>query len=278
MVKLARVLEPVKRASYERMNLEPGHRVLDLGCGPGVDTVTLAGLVGPSGRVVGIDGAPEMIAAANRRAQEAGVDQRVTHLTADVEASLPLEPQSFDAARSERLFQHLDHPERALSEMVRATRSDGWVVVVDTDWTTASIDTTRVDIEQRIKRYLVEERIRNPTAGRQLYRLFHRQGLVDLSVEIKPMLLTDLEAGRSVSALDAVEADSLSAGVVTEEELDLWHLDLQRLGEDGLFWLNINVVLVAGRKPARGALPSRPPGSSVMPSTRPIGESRKGPS
>ena len=48
--------------------IEPGQRLLDLGCGSGDLTATLAGLVGPSGHVVGVDAQPSMLAEAERRA------------------------------------------------------------------------------------------------------------------------------------------------------------------------------------------------------------------
>ena len=54
------------------MHLQPGHAVLDVGCGPGTDTIVLAGLVGPTGRVVGVDSDAAMIAGADRRAGQAG--------------------------------------------------------------------------------------------------------------------------------------------------------------------------------------------------------------
>jgi ubiquinone/menaquinone biosynthesis C-methylase UbiE len=44
-----RLMAPSKRRSYELMHLEPGHRVLDVGCGPGSDTLAISNLVGPAG-------------------------------------------------------------------------------------------------------------------------------------------------------------------------------------------------------------------------------------
>ena len=60
----ARVTKHVKTRSYALMNIRPGHRVLDLGCGPATDTVALAQLVGEEGRVVGVDWDQEMVAEA----------------------------------------------------------------------------------------------------------------------------------------------------------------------------------------------------------------------
>src|SRR5438270_371831 len=62
-----------KSRAYRLMNLRPGERVLDIGCGPGTSTIALARLVGPTGMVVGVDHDLGMIARANAFAVRAGV-------------------------------------------------------------------------------------------------------------------------------------------------------------------------------------------------------------
>ena len=56
-------VEGAKHRSYELLRLAPGLRVLELGCGPATDTIALAEIVGPTGRVVGVDHDPEMVRA-----------------------------------------------------------------------------------------------------------------------------------------------------------------------------------------------------------------------
>ena len=53
--------------------LRPGMRVLDAGCGPGDVSFIAARLVGPTGTVLGVDAAPEMIELARARAAEQGL-------------------------------------------------------------------------------------------------------------------------------------------------------------------------------------------------------------
>ena len=114
----------IKKASYEQMQIKPGDKVLDVGCGPGTDTIALGQVVGPSGQVVGIDYDEGMIAQAELRAKEEGIEKWVTHQRADV-ASLQFDSNYFDSCRSERLFQHLPNYEQGLSEMIRVTKPLG---------------------------------------------------------------------------------------------------------------------------------------------------------
>ena len=57
-----------RRAALRALEAGPGERVLDLCCGTGLSLTALAHAVGVTGRVVGVDGSPQMLARARRRA------------------------------------------------------------------------------------------------------------------------------------------------------------------------------------------------------------------
>jgi ubiquinone/menaquinone biosynthesis C-methylase UbiE len=57
----------------ERLDIAPGMRVLDAGCGPGRLTIPLASAVGPDGEVVALDTQPEMLAKLERRLEAEGI-------------------------------------------------------------------------------------------------------------------------------------------------------------------------------------------------------------
>lgn len=244
---VAELTEHVKKRSYENMHLKVGQKVLDLGCGTGIDTIALAQLVGETGRVVGVDYDSAMISEANDRANEAGVAMWVEHRLTDVEV-LPFPSEEFDSCRSERVFQHLLHPAQVLSEMSRVVRRNGWVVVVDTDWGTLSTDTSQTDIERRLARVISEHTHNNGYAGRQLYRLFKQQGLVDISIELFPLYVTDYTLGRQGALLDEVEQEALSMGVITKDELELLHRNLEKADAAGTYFSTVCQVMIAGRK------------------------------
>ncbi|PZG24352.1 class I SAM-dependent methyltransferase [Micromonospora craterilacus] len=92
-----RAAAPVTAWLLRAAGLRPGDRVLDVGCGTGEPAISAGRLVAPTGRVLGIDLAPEMVRRARMCA--AGLDHPIEFAESDVE-SLDLPPRSFDAVLS----------------------------------------------------------------------------------------------------------------------------------------------------------------------------------
>lgn len=243
----AELLCSFKQRTYERMQIHSGDSVLDVGCGAGADTIPLQSLVGPFGRVVGVDYDRAMLSRARVGADVAGGGEHLLHVCSEA-MNLPLESDMFDSCRSERLFQHLTHPELVIGEMLRVTKPGGHVVVLDTDHGTWSVDTPYKDIERRITRFKAEHFGNNGYAGRQLYRLFRQTGLKDLSCEIVSGYFTDYELARFMFMLDEVEPAVVKAGVVSEEELALWRDSLEAAARGNYFFCSESMVLVVGKK------------------------------
>ncbi len=238
----------IKKESYSLMHIQPGQKVLDVGCGPGIDTVALARLVGPQGSVVGVDSDKSMIAEADRSAGKEGVDAWVSHKQGNSDA-LPYKSDTFDSCRSERLFQHLQKPEQTLAEMGRVTKTGGWIVDIDPDWGTLSIDTTEVAVERRLVRFKAEHSLQNGYIGRQLYRLFKQQNFVGIQIETLPFYTTNYAIARYICHLDTVEQGAIDADVITNQELQLWHTNLKEADEKGVFFASLNLVMIVGRQP-----------------------------
>lgn len=78
--------EPVyavgRRIAIQALQLQPGDRVLDVGCGTGLNIPFLADAVGPTGVIVGVDRSPQMLRVAGRK-RAPGVGPRVALIEAD---------------------------------------------------------------------------------------------------------------------------------------------------------------------------------------------------
>jgi ubiquinone/menaquinone biosynthesis C-methylase UbiE len=240
-------LNHIKQRSYALMRIQSGHKLLDLGCGPGTDTIPLAPLVGVNGQVIGADYDEAMIAEAEQRAEQVGVKAWVRHKCVDAMA-LPFETDYFDSCRSERLFQHLLNPAQALSEMARVTKPGGWVVVADSDWGSLSTDSDESDIERRLARFLAESFLHNGYSGRKLYRLFKQQNLADISFEVFPVATPNYALARQGTQAERIEQAALKAGAITSEELLRWQTGLEQADSEGTYFCSVNVMLFAGRK------------------------------
>jgi SAM-dependent methyltransferase len=100
----------------------PGQAVLDVACGTGALTLAAAEIVGPEGRVVGLDANPEMLAVARRKSA-------VVEWREGLAESLPYDDESFDAVTSQFGFMFFEDRAKALLEMMRVLKPGGGMAV-----------------------------------------------------------------------------------------------------------------------------------------------------
>lgn len=67
-----RDFEPMRQTAIDQLDLDPGDRVLDIGCGPGVNFEFLHRAVGPTGEIFAVDYSPAMVENARARVAESG--------------------------------------------------------------------------------------------------------------------------------------------------------------------------------------------------------------
>ena len=244
----ARTLEAAaayKRRSFDLLALQPGARVLEVGCGVGDDVLALAGLVGADGQAVGVDYSETLIAAARERSAGSGLP--VEFRVGDAE-HLDLPDDSFDAARAERVFIHLADPARALAEMIRVTRRGGHVVLSEPDWETLIVDAPDRDVTRRLLHFGCDS-LRQGWMGRRLYGLFHAAGLADVGVEPGTGVVTDYELASKVFEFPKLAAAGRDAGIVTVAEAEAWLGGLERAAAEGRFFCALTGFIAHGRKP-----------------------------
>src|SRR2546422_9073897 len=128
-----RLFEPYGFDLLARVNPKIRESALDLGTGPGEPAMSIARMVGPDGRVVGIDLSEQMVQLATRIAKERRIPG-VTFLAMDAE-KLDFPDESFDLVTSRFGFQTFANPEIVAKEAYRVLRSKGRIGVAV--WSTA---------------------------------------------------------------------------------------------------------------------------------------------
>jgi len=203
----------------DRAGLAPGVDVLDLGCGSGDVTVKVAELVGPRGRVVGIDMDDSVLAHARSTAASCGVpvewrQGRIEDLR---------EERSFDIVYARFLLSHLPDPADALQRMRRAVRPSGRVVVEDIDiashvhWPPSSA------FQRFIELYAAAAHARgvDSSIGPRLPALLIDAGLGDVEISISMPTFRTGE-GKTVARLTLLNIGdaAIAAGLTDRTEVD----------------------------------------------------------
>jgi arsenite methyltransferase len=109
--------------------LHPGERVVDVGCGAGIDTLIAAKQVGSEGRVIGVDMTPSMLEKARHAAEEmelANVELRKGYAEA-----LPIDDKWADVIISNGVLNLMPDKASALEEMARVLKPDGRLQIGD---------------------------------------------------------------------------------------------------------------------------------------------------
>lgn len=239
------LLRPIKQRSYTLLGHISNKRVLDIGCGPGLDTVAMAQLANGDEEIFGVDFDEKMITDANNRAAEYNLDTKVTHQQANA-YELPFPDGYFDAIRSERLFIHLDSPEQALAEAIRVTRRGGKVVLVDTDWGSLSSHSGADEIEQRLVKFRAEQCLPNGYSGRRLFSLMKSLGLQNIIVESTAAHTTDLPIWQVMTQSKIVAELAVKEKIITQPEFNHWQDALNRTAKNDHFYGSVNIVTICG--------------------------------
>jgi SAM-dependent methyltransferase len=243
---LARVTDPVTRATLERIGIRPGWRCCDVGSGAGTVAAWMAEQVGPRGHVLSVD--------VDTRFQEPSrdnVEVRALDVTTE-----PIGAGEFDVVHARGVLQHIAPREQVLDAMVAAAKPGGWVVVTDVDWIQfdeQDVPEPFATLSSTLRSLSTSRHGYDGAWGRRLPAAFTQRGLDDVDVRGDTWTMR----GGTDSAEWYVAALERALGIVPAEAfpsgLDPHAAIAQARRPDFVILSPISVTAV-GRRPAPGTL------------------------
>jgi ubiquinone/menaquinone biosynthesis C-methylase UbiE len=245
--------------------LEPGMRLLDVGCGPGTITVGLAKRVHP-GETIGIDPSASVIETARSLVDAKALGKPRFEVANIYEP--PFAPESFDVVFAHQLLQHLRHPIDALRRMRSLLKPEGFVAVREVDWGSMFFYPENRGMQRFLEMYfaVAERHGSQQNAGRHMRCWFRAAGFTDCRLTTSTMTFADTEATRDWGETYAertlhssVGEKAVEYGIATREELERIASDWRAWGRhpDAFFCaVNTEVVAFRGSSSRKAAMAS----------------------
>jgi ubiquinone/menaquinone biosynthesis C-methylase UbiE len=231
--------EPFYREYKERVRAilspRPADLYLEVGSGVGTDAIVMGA------KVVGVDRSLTMC----RESRARGLMMSVV---ADAEA-LPFPSGIMDGCWSDRTFQHLAHPRRALDECIRVTKAGATIVVVDPDYGTQTMEFPDRSLAQKVLDFRAHHLLRNGTLAHQMKDLFFDARLDDVVVEEKQLTVRDPASLDNVLGLRSWARTALERGLMSDAEVHRWETLYDECVTEGRFLWSVSFFITRGRKP-----------------------------
>jgi SAM-dependent methyltransferase len=252
---LAQTMAGTTHALLAEVSLHQGSSCIDLGCGAGHVSRHLGKLVGPTGRVLGIDFDAVKLAAAREECERDGL-ANVEFRTADV-ANWD-EPETYDLVFGRFVVSHLSDRPGMVRRMCAALRPGGRLVLEDIDYGGAFCYPPNVAFGLQCTLYcsLISRRGGEALLGPQLVGLCRDAGLDEIQMRVVQPVHTGRHPGKAMSlcTLENIADAAIAEGLATRAELGEAIRQLAEFTDDPHSIIACpRVFQVWGRRPARPA-------------------------
>jgi ubiquinone/menaquinone biosynthesis C-methylase UbiE len=231
------------RAYLSEIELPHGAKALEIGCGTGAVSRTLAGSL--KLEVTGVDPSPIFVA----RAQELGRGLSGLTFEQGDGRALNLRDASFDLVVFHTTLCHIPDPGAALREAHRVLRPDGWLAVFDGDYTTASVAIRDFDPLQSLVNAVVAHFVHNPWLTRRLRKTLTSSGFQVRSIRSHGYTQTT-EPNYMLTLIDRGADLMTLGGSLSGEAAAVLRTEARRRADAGEFFGHISFVSVIARKRA----------------------------
>jgi arsenite methyltransferase len=223
-----------RRDTVQRLAIQKGETVLDVGSGPGYLASAIAEMTGPSGKVIGVDISPQMV----RRAASRSIYAWLSYEVADA-TTLPFSDDSVDVVVSTQVAEYVADANAFCSEVFRVLKRNGRGLVLATDWDAVCWHSENSHRMDRVLKAFASH-CADSTLPRTLAARLRRAGLRVDGVSYFPILNLDRYDGcYGKMVVPFISAYVLGQGTVPEAELLEWAEEQTILNERGEHFFSI---------------------------------------
>lgn len=221
----------------------PGEKILDVGCGTGINDIGLSKLVGPSGKIVGIDNSEAMLAVARAKAAAPNIEYQLKSVE---EMDFP--EDSFDGVVCTQVLGYVSAPVQVIRSMLRVVKPGGRVFISETDWDTLMYSVPDKELQRKVTMSFSDHQGDGWT-GRRLYSLCIQAGAKQ--IELHPYVIHNAEysARKYGGPLSIVIRDYLlRTKKCAETEVSRWLQLLSEAFDDHTYFFGLNRIVCILRK------------------------------
>jgi len=217
---------------------KPGEKILDVGCGTGINVYALSKLVGPEGKITGIDNSEAMLAVARSKASAPNVDYQLKAVE-----EMDFAADSFDRVVCTQVLGYVAEPVEAIRAMLRVVKPGGCLFISEADWDTLMYNIPDKELQRKIT-LCFSDHHGDGWIGRRLYSLCGQAG--GKEIELHPYVIHNSEysARKYGGPLSYVIRDYLlRTKQCTEGEVQRWLKLLSQAFDDRTYFFSLNRVV-----------------------------------
>ena len=218
------------------LDLKPGEKVFDIGCGVGFLSYDMALLVGNKGEVIGLDKNAEMISGAKKRCKNLS---QARFYVGDA-TNLSERNQYFDAVSCTQVLLYVNDVSKVISEIKRILKPGGRVIIVETDWRGVVLNSMDDNLTRKIFSAW-DSAVPSPNLPSHLGPLLKKNGFSKVEVDAVPILNTEYSSRNfSYEMMKWISKNAVKQKVFNERERTHWISKLEELERSGSYFFCVN--------------------------------------